>query len=64
MYEDSQRFSEEEGDESNHFVSFNPRSTVTYAGRRMNIRENEVELQDPTTHRMQFGVDEDESSLV
>ena len=63
MYEDSQRFSEEEGDDS-HIVTFNPRSTATYAGGRMNIRENEVELLDPSTHRMQFGVGEDESSLV
>ena len=30
MYEDSQRFSEEEGDESSHVVSINPRSMVTY----------------------------------
>ena len=64
MYEDSQRFSEEEGDESSHVVTFNPRSTATYAGGRMNIRENEVELSDPSTHRVQFGVGEDESSLV
>ena len=64
MYEDSQRFSEEEGDESSHIVFFNPRSTATYAGGRTNVRENEVELLDPSTHRMQFGVDGDESSLV
>ena len=63
MYEDSQRFSEEEGDESSHVVSFNPRSTATYASSRMNIREGEVELRGPTTHRMQFGVGEDESPL-
>ena len=44
MYEDSQRFSEEEGDESSHIVAFNPHSTATYAGGRMNIRENEVEF--------------------
>ena len=30
MYEDSQRFSEEEGDESSHVVSINPRSMMTY----------------------------------
>ena len=64
MYEDSQRFSEGAGDESSHVISFNPRSTATYAGGRMNIREDEVELQGPTTQRMQFGVGEDESSLV
>ena len=63
MYEDSQRFSEEEGDESSHVFSYNPRSTATYASSRMNIREGEVELQDPTTNRTQFGVDEDESPL-
>ena len=56
MYEDSQRFSQEEGDESSHVISFNPRSTATYAGGRMNIRENEIELSDPSTRRMQFGV--------
>ena len=30
MYEDSQRFSEEEGDESSRVISFNPRSMATY----------------------------------
>ena len=64
MYEDSQRFSEEEGDESSHVISFNPRSTATYAGGRVYIREDEVELRDLTTRVTRHGVGEDESSVV
>ena len=58
MYEDSQRFSEEEGDESSHVVSFHPRSTATY-GR--DYGRYEVELVDTMTNAMQRGVDGDMS---
>ena len=64
MYEDSQRFSEEEGDESSHIVSINPRSMKTQSH---DCRSNAVggtELRDPITHMMQRGVDGNTSSLI
>ena len=58
MYEDSQRFSEEEGDESSHVVSFHPRSTMA-DGRHYS--RDEFELRNPGANAMQRGADEDMS---
>ena len=58
MYEDSQQFSEEEGDESSHVISFHPRST-TNDGRH--YRGEEVGLRNPETGAMQRGADGDMS---
>ena len=58
MYEDSQQFSEEEGDESSHVISFHPRSTTT-DGRH--YRRDEVELRNPEADAMQRGADGDMS---
>ena len=58
MYEDSQRFSEGEDEESGSVISFHPRSTTTY-GRYH--RRDEVELRDLAANTMQRDVDRDVS---
>ena len=62
MYEDSQRFSEGEEDESSHIIVFNPRSTAIYSRSRMNDREEETESREPATHTMQRDVGRESSS--
>ena len=63
MYEDSQRFSEGEEDESSHIVVFNPRSTATYSRDQTDGREDEVRSREPATHTMQRDVGRGSSSL-
>jgi hypothetical protein len=58
MYEDSQRFSEEEGDESSHVISFHPRSTMADGP---HYRRDEFELRNPGANAMQRGADGDMS---
>ena len=62
MFENSQRFSEGEEDESSHIIVFNPRSTVTYGRSRTDNREDEIESREPATHTMQRDVGRESSS--
>ena len=64
MYEDSQRFSEEEEDESSHIVSFNPRSTLTWGRGQTNNMKDDVESQEPSSRMMQHGAGADASSML
>ena len=64
MYEDSQRFSEGEEDESSHIVSFNPRPTLTCVRGRTNNMEDGVGSQEPFSRMMQHGAGADASSLL
>ena len=61
MYEDSQRFSEEEGDESSHVVSINPRSLMTRDSDETNRRIDDFESGAFSAHTMQRGVERDSS---
>ena len=57
MYEDSQRFSEEEEGEGSRIVILNPRSTaVCYDNERQTIRHEELERQNPWAFMMKHGV--------
>ena len=64
MYEDSQRFSDEEGEESGHVVSFHPRSMMSNAVGQIGNRVDETERYNPSMHMMRHDVDEDASSLL
>ena len=64
MFEDSQRFSEEEGDESSHVVRFNPRSTATYSRDYRSSVVEGSELKNPIVHTMQRDAGESVQSLV
>ena len=59
MYEDSQRFSEEEGDESSHVVSINPRSLIAPGRDETNRRIDDFESRVFPAHMMQRGVERD-----
>ena len=64
MYEDSQRFSDEEGEESSHVISFHPRSMTGNVVSQIGNRVDETERYNPSMHMMRHDVDEDVSSLL
>ena len=63
MYEDSQRFSDEEGERSSHVVSLHPRLMGAVVGGQIGSRVNGTIQDNPSALMMQHDVDEYASSL-